>query len=222
MSKYLINNIEFQTKKSIVEYVQAILYKYDIGDIINKDELAFLYDLLQRHHRPDDKIGCGVKAMRVALIKFNKRGFEIIRKDDTIVDFSFMKCIHKKSELQDIKDACRNAISKDIIHFKQEQFKFNSNERNEIKCSLVGEYVGWNNSHIDHAKPNTFDCIFKKWLEERCEEPNSIELLGYADGDVGKWFKDASIGEDFRKFHNKYAKLRITSIEGNLSHSKKE
>lgn len=222
MCKYIINNIGFETKKDIIKHIQSILYKYDVGNIINKGDLAFLYDLLQRHHRPDDKIGCGVKAMRVMTTKFNTNGFEIIRKDNTVADFSFMKCVNKKSELHDIKDACRNAVSEDIIQFKQEQFKKNANEKKEIICPLTGGFITWDNSHVDHVPPNTFDNIFKKWLKEQDIDPKSVELLGYADGEVGKWFKDKNIGKKFREFHNKHAKLRTTSAIGNLSHSKKE
>lgn len=58
-------------------------------------EHMMLLDLLQKgHHEPEKKIGDGVNAFQVRFHpEYKSRCFFIIRKDDSVDDFSFRKCV---------------------------------------------------------------------------------------------------------------------------------
>ena len=106
MSKYVINNKDFERKADVVKFVQSILYKYDEGNFLEKNDFDFIYDLLNEgHHDPDRKIGCGVAGIFVNSNDYKNRGFFIKRLDGSETDFSYVKCIYKKSPLHDIKSA---------------------------------------------------------------------------------------------------------------------
>lgn len=219
--KYLISGIEFRTKQEITEYAQSILHGYGVGNVLTGKDFEFIYDLLQRHPKVDEKMGCGVKEFRIMKGLFDTRAFEIVRTDGTTTDFSYVKCISSKNELHDIRMACREAVRDDTLGFKQNYFDAEADVNMMVECPLTGEKVAWEDAHVDHMPPDTFDSIFRQWLDKGEIDPKSVEIGGYEDGEMGKYFKDSDLKERFREFHNQCAKLRVTSAFGNLSVSKK-
>lgn len=223
MSKYSINNRNFNTKDEVVKFVQSILYKYDEGNFLEKQDFDFIYDLLiEGHHDPDRKIGCGVAGIFVHSNGYGNRGFFIKRLDGTETDFSYVKCIYKKSPLQDIKSACRTAIRDDIVKFREEFFSKNQDKDGFLICPLTKEKIALDNCHVDHVPPNTFNKIFSDWIITKGIEPKTIKLIGFADGEMTKKIVDKELENSFITFHRERMTLRITSQLGNLSGSKLE
>jgi len=61
---------------------------------LNKEEQALVQDLLQQgHHRAEEKIGCGVKHIKVGAHPDHpeSRCFHLVRTDGTTTDFSYRK-----------------------------------------------------------------------------------------------------------------------------------
>jgi hypothetical protein len=214
--KHVYNGKEFKSQQKILEYIRVMKDKYQIGECINKDDRDFLYAVLQKHHNATKKIGCGVDTFRKSLNIYNCEGFQIIRTDGTITDFSYIKCIMRKSRLQYVKEACRIAIEPDIVQFKR---KFFAN-RFEAICPLTNKIMTMNNCHVDHAPPNTFNNIFNNWVKDRNINIDEVKIDGFEDNQQVKWFKDININNDFIAYHNSKAQLRITSPEGNIKYSK--
>ncbi len=223
MGEYIIGSKEFKTKSKIVEFVQSILYKYNQGEFLDKADFEFVYCLIcEGHHDPDKKIGCGVAGIFVNTNDYNKRGFFLKRLDGTETDFSYVKCIYKKSKLHDLKSACRTSIREDIVTFREDFFCKNQDANGFVTCPFTHEKLTTDNYHVDHVPPNTFNKIFSDWLSTYNIKPRTIELTGYDDGEITKKFVDKEIEKSFIDFHKKHMDLRITSRLGNLSGSKLE
>ena len=71
--KYTIGEQSFKTQKEIVEYVRTILHRYNLDDILIKEDYNFIYSLLQNHRWKEEKIGCEIR-----LINSNNGEYESI------------------------------------------------------------------------------------------------------------------------------------------------
>jgi len=212
-------------KKDIIAKTKNILHKYKLYETLNNLDFKYILTLINNHPRAKEKIGIGISAIKIIPSRFKKPQFQIIRKDNSTTDFSYLKClnsnIYKTSHLLNVKKACREAISKDMLLFKQEQFK----DYQQIICPITNKSISFYDSHVDHTPPNTFESIFNNWLSLTLKSNNNniedLKLIGYNDNEDFKNFKDKSISNSFREYHNKVAKLRILSIEANLKQKKR-
>jgi len=104
-------------KKEIITKIKNILHSYHIFETLNPSDFKYMINLLNNHPRAKQKIGIGISYIKIIKSKFNKFAFQIVRKDGSTTDFSYLKCVNRAipSHLQDIKKACRNAISDDIL-----------------------------------------------------------------------------------------------------------
>jgi len=167
-------------------------------------------------------MGCGIFSFRKIKSSYGKGEFEIIRKDGSTTDFSYVKCITPRNKEYYVKSACRNAISPDILEFKVKYFRENKDNEGKILCPLTKQKIAINESHVDHAPPNTFEFIFRNWKKDRGIDSGSIEIIGGEDGEEKKSFKNHELTKSFIKYHNERANLRVVSAIGNLSNSKKQ
>lgn len=209
------------SKKQLTEQCRKILYRYEIGQMLDNEDSNFMTEVFKRHHNAKKKIGCGIQNIRI-IDQPPHRAFEIIRVDESSTDISYVKCINMKKERYDFKEACRNAVKEDINEFKKSEFEKKQDEHKRMTCPETGEKISYENSHVDHEAPNTFEKIVNDWIEMEKIEPNNIKIKGYDDGEIGKEFEDEKVRQSFRLFHQKQAKLRITSPKGNLSLSRKQ
>jgi hypothetical protein len=221
--KYIYNNFLFNTKKEVKEFTQSILHKYNDGDFLEKNDYDFIYDLLVKGHcDPDKKIGCGIAGICIKNTKYNNRCFNIYRLDGTCTDFSFVKCITPKNQIQDLQAACRTSVIEDINKFREDYFKQNQDSNGFVVCPFTKQKVNIHNCHVDHIPPNTFIRIFLDWMGSNKISPEEIEIKGYEDGETDKEIVNEDIKNSFIKFHRSKMDLRITSQRGNLSGSKLE
>jgi len=223
MSKYSYNGVEFNRKEDVTIFVRKILYKYEDYEFINQKDFEFLYDLLKKgHYNSDNKIGCGVAGIFIKNNNYGNRCFFLKRLDGSEEHYSFVKCIHPKHPLQDIKNACRTAIREDIIEFKTNFFHKNTDSDDSVICPFTGTKVYEETCHVDHVPPQTFNKIFSEWVHKISIDPKSIKIINNGKDEMIKDFEDLKIKNSFIDFHKKMMKLRITSQLGNLSGSKIE
>jgi hypothetical protein len=220
-SGYVVCGQSFKTKSALKQYISSMTQQYEVGEIINKADQEFMSEILSWHPRSKAKIGSGIKAFKIIETPHGTIGVELIRTDGSTTDFSYYKCIDGESKIKAVKAACRAAVADDIISFKRAIFKSKAKDE-KIQCPFTGEWVGFSEAHVDHIPPQTFESIFQDWIEKNSIDPETVEIEGFGDNEFVKSFKDKRLSTSFREFHNKYAKLRITSALGNLSHSKKE
>lgn len=160
---------------------QAILKK----GFISEEDKKFLLELLKHHPDYDLKIGSGISNFFIKKTRWNNNGFYIKRIDGTETDFSYLSCLNPKSKIQNIKEACRSAISEDMM-----------------KISRRG-YIA------HHVIP--FIDIFNLWIKDK--DINSIKLNDTVDNCVVTCFSDEKLSQNFRNFHNSIAKIKEVSLE---------
>ncbi len=212
-----IGAVFFKTKKDLTLYVQGILRVYRPGDQVSVEHAAFLYALLCRHPNCQEKTGRGIAGFKVQKTIYGNAGFVIVRSDGTETDFSFMRCITPRSQIADFKQACRNMVHGQVWAFKISAFTYCAT----IKCPVTGEDVTVANAHVDHEPPHTFDNLVSRFCEAIQVNPETVEICGYSDGEMEKWFADEELRKAWQEFHRRNAVLRIVSKQANLSIIKK-
>lgn len=218
MATYQIGGVTFRSKHEIVQHARGILHRTPIGEMLDPIAFAFMLELLQRHRWAAQKIGVGVRAMRVDLNTHWKpyKMFTVIRADGSETDFSYRACIYPTSADADFRKACRHAIVEDVLAFKQAAFEAHANEFNEIRCAVSGELVAWDEAHVDHAPPWTFRAIADAFIRGSDIDVSVVSLAGSADNECQHRFADMKLAERFRSFHNERACLRVVTKAVNL------
>ena len=79
----IIGEKEFKYKKDAITYYKNILNSYKYGESLNKHDYNDVYNLLQQHQRAKEKIGVGVKEIKVDRIRNKLKCFRIVRVDSS-------------------------------------------------------------------------------------------------------------------------------------------
>jgi len=184
--------------------------------------MAFMRALLARHPRAAEKIGLGVRAIRVDAnsVWGGSPMLTIVRTDGTTTDFSYMKCICTPSARGRLQAACRRAVVEDVLAFKREYFRCHADEANRVLCPLSGKRLGWTEVHVDHAPPWAFRRIVDAFVERHDMQPSAVAILGAADGQVEPRLADRELADQFRCFHASVAHLRVVAVTENLRASR--
>lgn len=85
----------FNTSVEMFDYFYKYLHQWPLNVNVNKYEYMVLLDLLIKgHHESDKKVGPGVEAFQVQVHPMWKsRCYCLVRKDGTLDDFSYRKCV---------------------------------------------------------------------------------------------------------------------------------
>lgn len=206
----------FRTKEAAVARVRGILYGAVEGEALPSQDFAFVLDLLLRHPRANEKIGCGVRDIRVETNRTwrAQRYFRLCRVDGTSTDFSFLKCIRRHSATSDFKSACRAAIREQILAFKSAFFREHRDGCDTVRCAISGAEVGFYDAHVDHEPPWTFDAIVASFIPEHGLVLSQVRFLRDS---FGVQFADPTLKEAFGAFHRQRAQLRVVSAHANLT-----
>ena len=158
---YYIGNIEFKSKKSAEDYTRQLINTIGVNQCINKshDSFTFLIDLLDNHHKKNEKIGCGIDYF---IIRKNDRGtgfeVQIKRVDGSIESFSWRDCATNtfKNNTQLLDVAMRHAVDSQI-----KEFRFNNPLeicnicKNTCKCAVDHSCPTFNEIKMGFLKINT-------------------------------------------------------------------
>jgi len=212
-----IGEIIFDSKKAALNHFKTILNNYDFGESLNGADFQNVYELLNTHPERKDKIGKGLKEIRIAKLKYNTRCFELVRIDDTTDYFSYTKRINSPpSDFTRFLTACRETIQDDLRSVKQSYFdKYSKNGK--VKCQETGEFLKWEELNVDHRQPNTFSVIVDRFIELHQINLCQIEFVE-VDGFQDK-LANNKLREDFRQYHRKKANLRVVKRNMNLGRS---
>jgi uncharacterized protein DUF3223 len=167
---YQLGTEIFRTKEEANAYIQEILYRYEDGQELDEDDLEFMVEVLKHHPRAEEKIGVGVRGIRVQReTQWGTMQFAVIRTDGSDTDFSFKKCLYPVSKLQVFKKACRDVVANRIKQFRYGQFARSAS--GSLVCPITAETMTRVGSHVDHVPPQTFDSLveqFHRGGEDRC------------------------------------------------------
>lgn len=212
-----IGEIEFATKKDALSHYKTILNTYHFGEELNTTDFNFIMDLLETHPRVKEKIGSGIEKVRIGKVQYNTKSFELVRIDGTTEFFSYTKRINApKTNFTKFREACRQAIQDDLRRVKLEYFQKHS-KKGKVKCQESKELAIYEELNVDHRQPNTFSIIVDRFIELNKID---IEKIDYIQVDGGpNELKDDRLKQEFRKYHQDKANLRIVKRALNLGRS---
>lgn len=204
--KYQFSIRTFRNKAQVVNYLKRLLSDSPLNSTLKPEDRDVVVAMIGRHPSRAEKIGCGIKDIIVRLEGvWRRRQFAIVRTDGSITDFSYKRCLDRQNDRSDFRQACRRAVSCDIVVFKHWWF---ANTPTPIPMPGVPNPM---TCHVHHLPPS-----FKQIVSEFINE-NGIDLssIVYAEGDnvQGCEFADVDLAKKFRAFHRAKANLRIITPE---------
>ena len=126
---YNIGSIKFTSKGAAHKYTRNVIDKLGINNITEKyPEFKFFCDLIQNHHKKEEKIGCGIKSFVID----SGAKVSIRRLDDSIQSFSWSDCAKQTHKTDD--ELLETALRSSII-IQRNTFRVN-NEEICAKCDL--------------------------------------------------------------------------------------
>jgi hypothetical protein len=217
---YIVNDEVFKTKKELQEHIRNIVKSYKNREKINNQHFIFMLELLKNHPHYQTKIGCGVQAMYIAQnpVYRQNRTFYLVRFDNSETDFSWTECLKPTSKRQKIMHAFRVLVKHYILEFKD---NFLKQYGDGAICEITGESISFNDCHVDHKSPKTFEVLFETFIEKNDINLETIDLKNeQADNKYQDEIVDESLASLWIKYHNTHAELRVISPLANLSHVK--
>jgi len=91
--KVQVGDTCFASKSEATEFFQSMLYRYELGDKVSKEDASVLTLLLAKHSEAAEKIGAGIESFSVRSAGFNTRCFWVNRTDGSTEKFSFRACL---------------------------------------------------------------------------------------------------------------------------------
>ncbi|MDA3915671.1 MAG: DCL family protein [Deltaproteobacteria bacterium] len=218
MKKWVhIGRLNFKYKKDVIAHFKKILNSYGFRESLSAEDFSDVLNLLKIHPNAKEKIGAGIKKIKVDETRYKTKCFNVIRVDSSCEIFSYIKCINGRlSPLTKFSKTCRDVISDDLRSVKLSFFKGNS-KKGRVKCQETGELSLWVELNIDHRQPNTFSVIVDRFIELYRIDLSSVEYIETIDNVYA--FKDHTLSEKFRKYHKEKSNLRLVRKEKNLGRS---
>mgnify|MGYP001794339373 CR=1 FL=1 len=215
----VIGELFFSTKKEAKSYFTEILNKYPLATAIHGKEFDDVMALLLCHPRANEKIGSGVKFIKVDQgFNSSNRCFHVVRVNDSTEDFSIGKCIDgDHSPFYKFCIACRKSVETELRAKKLKYFEEEGDKESKVVCPITKEKITFEESHIDHREPFTFSAIVHFFIKANGIDLNSVEYV--TEYKYGNEFKNHEIAEKFRGWHRENATLRIVKGKANLAKS---
>lgn len=216
--KLKIGEMNFNSKKSAIEFYRSILNKYEANTSVSDEDYSYLVDLLNYNSdAPEEnnlENGGGELPIEIDDIivdyhpayKKTKCFYAVFGEEEWL--FSYLLAIN--GDLSDEKKfyiSCRHSIKNTLRDFKKKIF-----ENKPVKCAVTKNVLTWENSQVDHKAPMTFSVIVKTFLKSQNIEVMDIDLS--YEGSIWQ-FSDKQFEQAFVEYHNKVALLRIISSEEN-------
>jgi len=188
-SKVHLAGHEFSSLTAAKIYAKSLLDKYNPGDCIKEDEVAFMKAAiaLRGTEKLMEKIGVGIESIFIDYNRGGDKGFYIRRVDGSETDFSYLKCFTKQSVFTDFSTACRNAVKED---------------KAALKTGLGFDQYDVHHNGLD------FKAIVQAFIEDRHIDITTIEFLT-GDGIEGRYFMDEELTTAFREFHSLHASMEV-------------
>ncbi|MFT6310357.1 MAG: hypothetical protein ACJAQS_000722, partial [Porticoccus sp.] len=202
----VLPSIEFKTKTEAKEFFKVMLHRYRDGDEIDSIDDRYLFEVIQRHPEVKEKVGVGIKRFyRDRSDSHPTSCFHLERYDGVTTDFSLPTCISSQEPTLEsgFYNACREAVSKNLIFQKKEKFK-NGN----VACFKTGEVVGFTESEYRHITPRFRDIVRQFIIVNEMKIEESM-LAESEDMQYVTEFSASSMASEFKEFHAGLANLEI-------------
>lgn len=216
---YTIAGRTFTRKSDLQDYIRAIVARYGDDVPLGIGDAEFMSALLENHPLADAKIGAGVASI---VVRRNPqypstRGFYLHRVDGSSTDFSWTECIRPTPHHKKVLAALRVVVKPQTMAFKRAFFDAGGN-----RCELTGEAIEFVGSHVDHVPPLTFNRLVEQFCYEYGFDLDKLPLRDEAaNNKYADVIDDDIVTVGFAEYHRQFAKLRVVSRLGNLSHAKK-
>jgi hypothetical protein len=203
----------FRTKQAVTEAIKGMLAGYPVGSIVRPNDEAVLLDLLQHHPHAHEKIGVGIKRLRIQEPPGypGQRCFWIERTDGSRIDFSYRQCLQPASPWIDLTSAMRLAIAPQIVERKTRVF----GSREVVQCPITDVRCTWEQMHVDHRPPLTFAKLMQDFLLSEGLGPDQIDLEEAPDG-IGSVLANADWSQEWQAYHAMFADLWVISIAAHV------
>lgn len=208
----------FATKKDATAEIRRILWKYEPLQRLDDEDFEVVRALLNRHPWAETKIGAGVVAIRVNHWGTGRymRCFETIRRDNTVMDFSYLKCLAAHPDAvhrDDVRRAFRRMIQVQIDAFRDALPEMS-------ECAITGVPLHRSEGDIVHKDP-PFERLVHDWVELMGLTYAQInnELFDHSDtpGVDETHFKDSRYLVSWCGYHQEHAILQHITHFQNMS-----
>ncbi|QDL07057.1 hypothetical protein DP113_03200 [Brasilonema octagenarum UFV-E1] len=201
---------EFETQKELKEYVQKILYAYELNELLSPEHFQFIRSLLNNHPDSYEKIGDGIESIWIQENVVNRgksRGFWFQRIDRSIDNFSYKVCIESPpSVTSHFLMACREAADSYVNAYREKTFQ----GVEILQCHTTGDSITLKESYVAHSP------LHFKELAEAFRKNEDLVLSEqlfqvHRDGDFAMSFADEALRQKWIKYHSENATLEIRS-----------
>jgi hypothetical protein len=211
----------FASQSLATTFFRGMLRRYHPGDRVNDEDALHLAALLERHDEYKDKVGCGVDYFCIMMTEHGTPCFRINRLDGTGTDFSYRHCITQRppSRKQEVSQAFRRIVRFDLYRARDDFFAANADTKGRVICAETGERISRDQAHMDHRAPLTFEVLVTTFLEGRGLGLEDVPITSGSDEQVSPEITDSALGEAFRLYHARLARLDLVKGTTNLAQS---
>ena len=202
--------ISFKSKAEATTFFKGILTHYQDGEEVDAEDDCLLFELIQRHPDASQKIGVGIKRFYRDRSPIHPSScFHLERVDGTTTDFSYTKCISSTSATleQQFYEACRFAVSQDLINRKSRLFKESGGV---IPCCITGRLVSIQEADYRHTTPKFREIVAGFVQEYQLTMSPSLITHGH-DLQYVVRLADKQMELLFRRHHSAKATLAVFS-----------
>jgi hypothetical protein len=209
----------FETRAAATAYFREMLNLYRPGDRVSEEHSLDLAALLERHTEYAAKVGSGVDHFEVFMTDHGTQCFRIVRVNGTGTDFSYPHCISQRAPSckQEVSEAFRQVVKFDLYRARDDFFAKYKDIEGRVTCAVTGEIIGRDQAHMDHRPPMTFEVIVTTFLAGRGLSLDDIPLTTGQDDQVSPTITEDALGEAFREYHSKIARLDYVKSTINLA-----
>jgi sulfur carrier protein ThiS len=201
---YEIAGIQFRTKAFIKKHFQSVRDDADKGETITDPVVCAL---LQAHsdwpEKAKDMARLTKDWIKGAPTVAPSLQVVIENNDGSIMDISYLhalKCLQKDGSVKVVDDS--------LSEFKKAA-------RQEIDY-LMSKYRV-KGQHVDHTFPLTFEVLLADFCHDYRINPRKVAVDANTGQVVKRSFADRALAENWKKYHEQHADLRVVSAEENLS-----
>jgi hypothetical protein len=208
MPNFNIGTHVYSSKSAALAFYKSILSRYEVGYDLNEADFNYVLDLCKMGWTD----GEGADEIENIVVDFHPhykstKCFQIIINGE-IYQFSYRLCISGSSSNATIfTQVCRHEVKEHIRQYKKSKFL-----NRPVHCAKTGEVVEWEECHVDHKSPLTFSVIVKGFVVSNGID---VDLIEYETVDWCNTFSDRALAENFCKYHESMAVLRILSTKSN-------
>lgn len=205
-------------KTAMMKICKEILYRYEFGVSVCGEDFDFILLVLRMHPNYRQKIGKGISKITVQKDpRYKSRCFYIHRKDGTMTDFSFVKCLYPPNNFSVFIKCLRISVEPYIIEYRN-----NILQKNDcVVCPESGDILSLHYCHVDHVYPKTFLQIVYDFIDTHNVDWTSYNYVENTDMMIGpKMESGRDVLSMFYDYHKSECNLRLVSPSTNLKGQK--